>query len=292
MKAKLIPIVASIAFAACAPGAAIAGGDYYGGAVTGTAVPAPIPVAVYDPVWYIRIDGGIGLGSIPDVEESGAEFGAGGHHYRADHTYGSPAEWTRSENDHDGIIGGGIGYRFNENFRVDVTGDYLRGLHADVSGVQRSGLTLNGANVAGYHASELYDNTKANIGAFLVNAYYDLARAGSWTPYVGAGLGVAMTNMSRTAWTRETAHDRTNDVTRELVRKSADSSEREHSLAAMATIGTTYKLSDITDLDLNYRYLYVGGVNSELKLNGHSSTIEIDDSHDHQLRAGLRFNIN
>jgi hypothetical protein len=63
-------------------------------------------------------------------------------------------------------------------------------------------------------------------------------------------------------------------------------------LAASATVGTTYQISDITELDFSYRYLWIDGLTSSLNINGHNSTITVDDTHEHNLRAGLRFNVN
>ena len=68
--------------------------------------------------------------------------------------------------------------------------------------------------------------------------------------------------------------------------------ETEHTLAAMATAGVTYKMSEKLDLDLNYRYMFIDGFNSEVEIEGHTSTVTVDDQHEHQLRAGLRFNVN
>ena len=70
------------------------------------------------------------------------------------------------------------------------------------------------------------------------------------------------------------------------------SSEYAYTLAANVTAGVSYKVSDVTSLDFNYRYLYVGGTSSTMVINGYSSTVDIEDQHEHYLRAGLRFDIN
>jgi len=64
------------------------------------------------------------------------------------------------------------------------------------------------------------------------------------------------------------------------------------SFAAQASVGTSYQLSDITELDFNYRYLYIDGVQSSLAVENRTSTVETEGTHDHQIRAGLRFNVN
>ncbi len=57
-------------------------------------------------------------------------------------------------------------------------------------------------------------------------------------------------------------------------------------------LGSTYKLTEMTDLDFSYRYMWIEGASSGIGVRGNNSRIEIDDTHDHQLRAGLRFNVN
>jgi opacity protein-like surface antigen len=61
------------------------------------------------------------------------------------------------------------------------------------------------------------------------------------------------------------------------------------SLALAATVGLTYDITDITQLDLAYRFLWVDGVHADLPKTG--SSIVIDDTTEHQFRAGLRFNV-
>jgi opacity protein-like surface antigen len=295
MKAKLISIVAGLAFAATAPGAATAGGDYYGGAVSGTAVPAPIPLPVYDPVWYMRVDAGVAFGSMPDITETGAVFGDGRQEYSADQTFGSSVYAQDNNFDYEGTLGLGVGYRFSDRVRMDVTGEYVRGLTSVTSGTHTAGLHINGVlNPGGVLSTDYEDSTEVAVGAFLVNAYYDMGRWAGFTPYVGAGVGFAISQVDRRASAEETAYENVggNYTRRRLYNSAQASTETEHSLAAMASVGASYQLSDVTELDLNYRYMFVGGVNSELEIHGHRSVVEIDDFHDHQLRAGLRFNVN
>ncbi len=72
------------------------------------------------------------------------------------------------------IFGGGVGYRFNSNFRTDLTLSY------------RGAYKLNTkSNSAGNQKS------KNNITALvtMVNAYYDIGTYSSLTPYLTGGLG-------------------------------------------------------------------------------------------------------
>ncbi len=79
--------------------------------------------------------------------------------------------WSGGDDDSAFSVGGGIGYRYNDNFRTDLTVDW---------------------------------NGKYNIGAgadlstttVLGNLYFDWANTSAFTPYLGAGIGYGWANFS------------------------------------------------------------------------------------------------
>ena len=77
--------------------------------------------------------------------------------------------WSGSDNDWAGIIGGGVGYRANDNLRSDVTVDWS-GTYAIGAGASLSTTTVLG------------------------NLYYDFDSYSAFTPYVGAGVGYGWVN--------------------------------------------------------------------------------------------------
>lgn len=78
-------------------------------------------------------------------------------------------EWSGGDDDMGMVFGGGIGYRYNDWMRADVTvdwaGKYDTGLAGDLSTV-----------------------------TVLGNLYYDFANESAFTPYVGAGAGYGWVN--------------------------------------------------------------------------------------------------
>jgi opacity protein-like surface antigen len=56
-------------------------------------------------------------------------------------------------------------------------------------------------------------------------------------------------------------------------------------------VGFTYDLGHSTLLDVNYRFLHIGGSDISLGYEGLRSSVSFDAQNEHQLRAGLRFNI-
>ena len=276
---------------------AFAGGEYYPGSAkdyAGTPVPAPIPVPTYDPVWYFRFDAGIGFGDASGASEDGMVFGEpsnNGLGYQASSTFGPSHGSMHDEYDDAVTYAAGVGYRLNDRFRMDLTAESLREQTHNIDDVARAPLLSGGVLTPGSIVTRTNDHLTTRGGAVLLNAYYDMPSAwGSFTPYAGAGLGFAMLSVDRRNSTVETAIEQgAGSVTQ--FSSNDSSSDNAMAFAAMATVGATYKLSDITELDLNYRYLYVGGVDATVVVNGHSSTVETDGTSDHQLRAGLRFNI-
>jgi opacity protein-like surface antigen len=280
---------------------AIAGGDYYSGAGSvkdygGTPVPAPIPVPVYDPVWYLRADLGIGFGDGPSVSESGMVFGERAATYEAIHSFGPGQNSISSDFDQQAGFGVGVGFRWSDSFRMDVTGESRRSQTIKMIDQSSGDLLPATAHPSGTIVSETDDRSLLKGGVVMLNGYYDLpSHWGGFTPYIGGGLGFAVTDIKRRNLNTETVNyiDATgNHASTPLHEPSrTTASSTEVSFAAMATAGLTYRLSDITDLDLNYRYMFIDGVSSSLNVNGHTSTLEVDGTSDHQIRAGLRFNI-
>jgi len=47
----------------------------------------------------------------------------------------------------------------------------------------------------------------------------------------------------------------------------------------------------MTALDIGYRFLHLGGTSTTMNIGGDDSVIKIGDQNIHQLRAGLRINV-
>jgi opacity protein-like surface antigen len=77
-------------------------------------------------------------------------------------------EWSGGSDDNAFVGGGGIGYRYNENLRTDLTIDWTSKYNIG------AGADLSSTTVLG-------------------NLYYDWANDSAFTPYVGAGVGYGWT---------------------------------------------------------------------------------------------------
>src|SRR6187551_360490 len=82
----------------------------------------------------------------------------------------------------------------------------------------------------------------------LLNAYYDFRTGSPWTPYIGAGLGFAVNQLTQTF-----------TVDSDLGGDSLSQRSTDVAFAAAAMVGVSYDFSSFFAIDVNYRFLHIGG---------------------------------
>lgn len=275
----------------------------------GVPVPAPAPVPDYAAKWYFRVDAGISFMDDPSVSERGMQFGLTDSPGATGPTpFGSSPAWFNKDFETSVVSGVGAGYIWSPRLRTDLTADvrsqsqvkgagtYAYDLHAYQGGPppvylpipDSSGLT--NMRVEG----SVRDNTTIRSGTILFNLYYDLGKFSHFTPYVGAGLGVALHEFERTHSTTENVCDNsTAPFPTCSAYRSTTGTDKSHSasFAWAAMVGASYNLTSATLIDFNYRYLNTGSTGVTLAAAGGASKVTIGETGEHQLRAGLRFNI-
>ncbi|WP_068465061.1 outer membrane protein [Hyphomicrobium sulfonivorans] len=267
---KRISLALAVGVGMIAPMAsmALADGDpYYSNGINPsgirTPVPAPIPVPVYEAEWYFRGDFAAGFGGSPSVNVLGANL--------AQQVLGTS---TRSDSFEPSFTGGvGVGYVWGPYFRTDLTVD----MHSIMSTKQ----TVSGLD-AFNNATTGVDRTKWMSTILMLNAYYDIRTGTPWTPYIGGGLGFAVNQGTRNI-----------DYTTATPGGSFSTGDRSTQVqfAGAAMVGFTYEFSSFWALDVNYRFLHVGGPSVSSSPN-YASTVEFGSLNEHQIRAGLRFYVN
>lgn len=198
-----------------------------------------------------------------------------------------PAAWGPANESFDGgegiLAGLAVGYRLG-SFRVE--GEYFyRGT--------RYGSTDEPTFSDGWKPS---DSTQYNDGVedavdnlmshnFFANAYYDYRTDSKFTPYVGAGLGLAQVSVQyRTRWHRNTNGD---EITAIPASYGADLNQRlagvlSHDEATMTDTlfgyqflaGVDYQVSDPFTIGLKFRYALFGEFEDEseyTRIRGHAS---------------------
>ena len=224
-----------------------------------TPVPAPIPVPLYEAAWYFRGDFAAGFGSDPSVTATGTPF--------AGNTVGFDPAWLSKSFEPSFTGGVGVGYVWGPAFRTDLTVDLHSIMQAKYIGSNGTGTLF------------VDDKTKMFSTILLANAYYDFRTGTPFTPYIGGGVGFTVNQLTRNS--SQTFAGATTTV-------SGRSTDVQFAAAGMA--GLTYELNTFVALDVNYRYLYIGG--SEVGPTGANSTVSIGSLNEHQIRAGLRFFVN
>jgi len=185
-----------------------------------------------------------------------------------------------------GIFGLGAGYRFNNWFRADVTGEY------------RGSSTLNGYEVNTFPAGggatgNGFNKYTGNKSEWLVmaNVYADL---GTWwciTPFVGAGVGGARVTMANYTDVGQTLAGGVTSPSAAF----ADSASR-WNFAWAVHAGLAYKINPSMTMELAYRYLDMGdGITGDVIDYTGGNTINNPTTFkhltSHDLKLGIRWAI-
>ncbi|MBR1221878.1 porin family protein [Bradyrhizobium sp. U87765 SZCCT0131] len=200
---------------------------------------APPPPADFGG-WYLRGDIGFSNQNVKNVRSTN------------DASYASVSSLNQTSNfDSAGIYGVGVGYQFNNWFRMDVTGQY-RG-SANFKGTDTFRYAAYGLSLPG---SDAYSASKSEL-LFLANAYVDL---GTWwciTPFIGAGVGTARVSVSNFSDTGDFfASNGTSVYQSHSYTTAANASKWNFAWAAHA--GLAYRVNPSLTIELAYSYVDMG----------------------------------
>ncbi len=122
-------------------------------------------------------------------------------------------------------------------------------------------------------------HTSVKSHTLMVNLYKDLGKYGRMTPYVGAGVGVAMHKVDETYFTGN------------YYLPNRIEGDESYSFAWSLMAGVGYQLTDRATLDFGYRYIDMGDAESGRVDNAGfvNPKVDIDDLAAHELKIGLRF---
>jgi len=294
--------ILGVAFAALLAATASAQAQEFNGAIRYGAglkeyvpapVPAPIPVPMAMPVsegftYYLRADLGWSFSKEASFSESGNLFGSGTDApftAAAPFAFGAASGFTSNTTSVDDVLTGtiGAGVYLSPRFRSDLTLDF-RGKQNLESNATYSYASTTGA--AGTITGTTADSLKVSSMVGLVNLYWDLLPRGTFSPYIGGGIGFVYNDID---WTHLGTEVSTSGAARTITGSGKDT---KFGLAAALTAGVTFAFSHQWALDVNYRALYLDG--GEVAMNfstGESSKASLDDHWEHQVRVGLRMNI-
>jgi opacity protein-like surface antigen len=231
--------------------------------IAGPAIAADMPLPVYKaPVvlqtggWYLRGDIGFSNQKVDELTSP---------------AYTPAVTVLTKEVDAAPFGGLGIGYQFNNWFRVDVTGEY------------RGGAAFRGLDTYGAGSND-YWGTKSEW-LFLGNAYIDLGTWWCFTPFVGAGIGYSRNTISN--W---------RDINNQTAATAYADTNSQWEFAWALHAGIAYKVTPNFTAEFAYRYTSLGdfatadmiGYNG---VNAVYNPINLNNVTSHDFKLGLRWNL-
>ena len=231
--------------------------------------PVPVPPKAFAG-WYLRGDIGYGNQDVDDLDNVLID---------------DFDRYDQGDLEFDGgpIFGAGIGYRFNNWFRADVTGEYRA--KVDFKG-HDIGVIENGP---GPDDDDIFTNdydAKKSEWLFLANVYADLGNYRGISPYVGAGIGAA----------RTTIHGFTDTGMSTIPTTSLayGDDESEWNLAWALYAGVGFEVTPAMTLDVGYRFLHLGDAESGDLVafdgtNNVDNPMEFENLTSHDIRVGFRY---
>ena len=180
-----------------------------------------------------------------------------------------------------GIFGLGAGYKFNNWFRADVTGEY------------RGNSQFFGTDAITYPGgvgTDTYHGTKSEW-VVLANAYVDLGTWWSMTPFIGAGVGGARVSIANF-----TDQGIANSGGGAVPGLAFGDNVSKWNLAWALHAGVAYRVTPSFTVELAYRYLDMGdGLTGDLRTFDGTNTIynptTFKNITSHDLKLGVRWNL-
>lgn len=206
--------------------------------------------------WYLRGDVGYKVYKDPKVSYAGNKY-------------------KNEKLDDTGVIGGGVGYKVSEYFRVDGTVDY------EFKTPFHGKLICPQLGCGPQPGGPYYSKEKAKVSAItpLLNAYIDLPFFGDHiTPYVGAGVGASYIMVDDYKYTNPNG----------ATGKQRGDNDWSFSWALMAGVG--FQVADNVVIDAGYRYLNIGDGKTKKAAGFAGATpIKFKDIQAHEFRVGVRY---
>jgi opacity protein-like surface antigen len=265
--------------------AAEANGTGRGAASVPVPVPAPVPVPDFAADYYIRLD----------ISYNWSDT----HRFETEYDVYAPTLREDAGLDEFARYGVGLGFYLSRWLRMDVTLDVRNEITGDADGTVDYVDPVTGLDMQDVIADEI----RARTWSGLVNAYIDIPMGHSFTPYIGAGVGLVLHSLSRTLNQTITCTDAVGDCDPNtggvqpgnVLQATYSGSDKDWALAFAGAlmVGATYDITPSTKFDFGYRMLFLDGADFSLNVGSGNPNqhVIIDDQIVHELRVGLRFDI-
>ncbi|MDR2337603.1 MAG: outer membrane beta-barrel protein [Deltaproteobacteria bacterium] len=132
-------------------------------------------------------------------------------------------------------------------------------------------------NVDTSYVDDGYPSFTVESKTFLFNVYYDFTNCSKFTPYIGAGLGLAHTTLDMNYFGDDGGND-----------WYAGGSKTNNKFAWQVGTGVAYNITDKTALDLGYRFTDLGEISADADRNSNPGAVKADLK-SHEILLGLRY---
>jgi opacity protein-like surface antigen len=223
--------------------------------------------------WYLRGDIGVGVQTLGKFEQS-------------DVTIANNARFTSKTSENPIIIGAGAGYRFNNWFRTDVTGEYR--VNSSIRATDQFG-PPSFLGPVGVATNTYNGNLSSFVGLF--NGYIDLGTWNCLTPYIGGGIGFARNKVDGITDQGFQAPLGVGGPGAATFGTAGAATKTNVAWALMAGVG--YEVNPNLTLELGYRYLNLGKASSGNLINSVTGQVQgplkIRDIDSHDIKIGMRW---
>ncbi|WHA04722.1 outer membrane beta-barrel protein [Candidatus Bandiella numerosa] len=181
----------------------------------------------------------------------------------------------------------GLGYKFNNNFRADLTISKLNNAKFSyrTSDVSVSSSENNLTELLYQTNAESLSKFNVNSAVIMTNLYYDLLNYKIFNVYTGLGIGMSQNSVSEYLYDKKSGNLILNAP---LTYVKYSKSNKNNSFAYGLTLGSSFKISDSSLIDLNYKYYDLGKIKHKAdKMMPHSDNIESKHKV-HVISFGLR----
>ena len=157
-----------------------------------------------------------------------------------------------------------VGYDFSSKLNVPVRLELEYGAY--------------GKSSKSVYNEPLTTKTSVSFQTLLVNAYYDFKNSTDFTPYVGAGIGLASLKTEGSATLDNGWVFSGTNIT------GAKACKREAVFAGQVGFGCSYAFNENVSVDLGYRFLMIG----DGKVSAFDTTVKSKNLYAHQFMLGAR----
>ena len=277
-------IVSLLTAAALAPGGMAIAADYEPPVVEiGDPVEEYVPVEIGSG-WYLRGDVGYAFAPSPSGQFTYRTFDP------LTATYGQ-SNFATGDISTNVTFGAGVGYRFTDWLRADVTID---GFRARFDGTTTSGTPCIGTPAFAGTSCRSEDSARFSVMSLMANGYADLGTVVGFTPYIGAGIGYSLISFA----------DLTNNVycvgatcPVGYVGTSAHGGVKDFRFTYAAMAGVSYDISNNLKVDLGYKYRRISGGDmfnwDAFSANAGATGVQGKDPgfSSHEVKLGLRYEL-